>query len=298
MAVLITGASGFLGSRLVKRVANEGYDVIAVDRRPAPTSLELHPRIQWIVQDITMDGLALSGIRNIEAVVHLAGGTLGAGKDENLFLQTNEQTTVRLLQAIADRTDRCIFASSQVVYGNACHLSVTENFPLLPDGSAYACSKLNSENWLRWFQKRHGGQYLALRFCGFIDGGGIIDYIIDRALAGKKIELYSQGKVCRDYITSEDGIEVLMAALKYRHEPGFLPVNIGSGQAITAQNVAEIVCDESQSSSQIELCESLSPQGNFVFCIDRARELFNFNPVLLSESVRNYTRYRQDQKIK
>ena len=295
MAVLVSGASGFLGRRLVEQLAADGQDVVAVSRRPAPAAIKSNPRIQWVVRDIAQDGLEPAGLPDIEAVVHLAGATLGAGKDENLFLNANEHTTVHLLQALADRTDCFVFASSQVVYGDAHHLSVTEDFPLQPDGSAYACSKLNSENWSRWFQKRHGGQYLMLRFCGFIDGGGIVDYIIDRALTGEPIELYSNGEVCRDYLPSADGIDALTAALKYRGAPGFVPVNIGSGQIVSAHELAMLVCAELQSSSQIKLRTKPSPQNDFIFCIDRARQLFDFRPGSLTDAVRRYARQRQGQ---
>lgn len=298
MAVLVSGASGFLGSRLIGRLTADGQDVIAVVRRPAQMALESNSRIHWIVRDIAQDGLDLGGQPDIEAVVHLAGATLGAGKDEDMFLRTNEQTTVRLLQALAGRVGRFVFASSQVVYGDACNLGVTEDFPTYPDGSAYACSKLNSENWLRWFQKRHGGEYLALRFCGFIDGGGIVDYLIDQALAGEPIELYSRGMVRRDYLPSTEGVDALAAALKLRGVPGFWPVNIGSGQAVSAHDLAILVCEELQSSSRIELHTTSSPQGDFVYSIDRARQLFDFRPGSLTEAVRSYARARKERQYK
>lgn len=298
MTVLVSGASGFLGSRLIERLTADGQDVIAVARRPAQMTLESNSRIRWIVRDIAQDGLDLGGLQDLEAAVHLAGATLGAGKDEDVFLRANEQTTVRLLQALAGRVDRIVFASSQVVYGDACNIGVTEDFSTHPDGSAYACSKLNSENWLRWFQRRHGGQYLALRFCGFIDGGGIVDYLIDRALAGEPIELYSRGMVRRDYLPSTKGVDALAAALKFRGAPGFLPVNIGSGQAVSAHDLATLICAELNSSSRIELCESPSPQGDFVYNIDRARQLFDFRPGCLPEAVRSYARKRKELQYK
>ncbi len=298
MAVLVSGASGFLGRRLVERLAADGQDVVAVARRAVSAALGSNPKIRWVVRDIAQDGLKLAGLSDIEVVVHLAGATLGAGKDENLFLRANEQTTVRLFQAVADSTDRFVFASSQVVYGDARHLGVTEDFPLRPDGSAYACSKLNSENWLHWFQKRHGGQYLALRFCGFIDGGGIVDYLIDRALAGETIDLYSHGKVRRDYLPSDEAIDVLIAALKYQGQPGFIPVNVGSGQAVSAYELATLVCAELNSSSRIELRSNPSPQGDFAFCIDRARQLFDFRPGNLTDAVRRHARRRLAQALR
>jgi nucleoside-diphosphate-sugar epimerase len=298
MAILVSGASGFLGSRLVERLAANGQDVVAISRRPAHGLLGSNPRVRWVLLDIEKEGLPLNGLPDIEAVVHLAGATLGAGKDENKFLRSNEQTTVRLLQALAEHTDRFVFASSQVVYGDACHLRVDEDFPLQPIGSAYACSKINSENWLRWFQTRYGGQYLALRFCGFIDGGGLVDYLIDQALTGAPINLHSKGMVRRDYLSSANGIDALLAALNFRGQPGFMPVNIGSGQSVSAHEMARHVCTKLRSSSQIVLNTSSAPQGDFVFCIERAQQLLNFQPSNLIEAVQCYAEHRQSQAQK
>jgi nucleoside-diphosphate-sugar epimerase len=295
VAILVSGASGFLGSRLVKRLAADGREVVGLARRSVPQELRSDTRIRWLTRDIAQDGLDVSVLPEIDAVVHLAGATLGAGTDEAMFLRANEQTTVRLCQALADRTEHFVFASSQVVYGNACHLAVTEDFPLRPGASAYACSKVNSENWLRWFQQRHGGQYLALRFCGFIEGGGIVDYLIDQALAGQSIELYSRGAVRRDYLPVLEAIEVLVSALTYRGSSGFTPVNLGSGQAVSAHELAGLICTELQSLSQIELRDSPSPQGDFVFNIDLARALFGFQPGRLVDAVRYYAQQRQEE---
>ena len=151
MKILVAGATGFLGGRLITRLAAMGAEVIALARSPVSEELLATPKLHWIIGDIAKQGANLGNLTNFDAVVHLAGATLGAGKDESLHLQANEQVTIRLLQTVAPLTRRVIYASSQVVYGDPRHLSVTEDFPLLPYRSAYACSKVNSENWLRWF---------------------------------------------------------------------------------------------------------------------------------------------------
>lgn len=297
MAVLVTGASGFLGSRLVARLADEGRDVIALARRERPASLAGRSRVQWLNCDLTQQDLrsTLAPLPRLEAVIHLAGATLGAGQDECLFLHRNEHTTVGLLQALADRCEQVVHASSQVVYGDARHLAVDESFPLRAEGSAYACSKLNSENWLRWFQQRQGGRYWALRFCGFVDGGGIVDYLINQALREEVIELYALGEIRRDYLHSSDGVEALVKALDRPAAIGVTPVNIGSGQAVSAKALAQEVCAALQSASEICLRPAPSPQGDFVFSIARARELLNFQPGDLKAAVRQHAQTRQQQ---
>lgn len=301
MSILITGAAGFLGHRLVQRLAAEGDHVVAITRRSVPAALARLPNIQWLACDIARDGVGNLPLQGIDVIVHLAGATLGAGVDEHLFLSANEATTVRLLQAVAGRVDRFVYASSQAVYGDARHRDVTEEFALIPDASAYACSKVNGENWMRCFQKRHGGQYLALRLCGFVEGGGIVDYLLDRALAGQDIELFSQGTVCRDYLAVADGVEALVAAARCRDAPGFVPVNIGSGQAVSALQLAELVCAEVGSASRIGNSTRPAPQGDFVFNINRARRMLGFDPGALTDAVRvhaasRYQRHKEGEQ--
>jgi nucleoside-diphosphate-sugar epimerase len=292
MAILVSGASGFLGNRLVARLIEQGRDVVALSRQPRPEQFANAANLQWYILDIAQDKFDVKGLPSLDAVVHLAGATLGAGTDEHLFLKKNEETTLKLLQATAQHCKHFVMASSQVVYGNPGHLAITEAFPLQPDGSAYACSKLNSENWIRWFQKRYGGTYLLLRFCGFIDGGGLPDYIINQALSDKNIELFSQGRIARDYLPSAEGIDAIIAALDYRGAQEVLPVNIGSGQILPANELAQIICNEVQSQSAIKLLQDPAPQNDFVFDISRAKKLLGFAPGNLSDAIRTYAEYR------
>ena len=59
--------------------------------------------------------------------------------------------------------------------------------------------------------------------------------------------------------------------------------------------IAEWVCDELHSLSLIELNENPPPKNDFVFCIDRARELLNFQPSELNEAVRQYAKHRRGE---
>jgi UDP-glucose 4-epimerase len=292
MAILITGASGFIGSKLIERLLSERVEVVALSKNLKPAEFGLYQNLHWHTCDLLTDDIDINLFPKIDAVIHLAGATSGADIDENNYLQKNEQTTVRVCQALAPHCKLFIYASSQVVYGDARNLSVNEEFPLMPYNSAYACSKLNCENWLKWFQKSYGGTYIALRFCGFIDGGGIVDYLINSAIANKPIELFSDGLVSRDYIHSSKGIKAIVNAIQYKGEEDFIPINIGSGQIVTARELSEIICDELDSSSQIKITELPSPQGNFVFSIEKSKQLLSFDPGNLKDEVRRYAKAR------
>ena len=295
MSILVTGSSGFLGKHLIKRLLVNGFNVVALSRSFAPQDLSLNPQLKWIQMDISKENIDVSMLPKIDAVIHLAGATSVEGDDEVLFLQSNEQTTIRLFQNLASLTSRFIIASSQEVYGNPKHCGVSEDFPIKPYDSSYACSKVNSENWLRMFQQQHGGQYLLLRFSGFIEGGGLIDYLINQALRGDSLELFSEGKVCRDYLSVDEGIGAIIASLHCSYISEFLPINIGSGQKVSAKDLAELICQETNSTSQIKLVSTQAPKGNFVFKIDRAKRELNFSPSNLRSAVRKYTKSRMIQ---
>ena len=292
MIALVTGAGGFLGAKLVRRLQAEGHQVIGVDLNPPPAELAALSGVKWMTRDLTVEPLAEKEVAQVDTIFHLAGATLGAGQDEELFCRVNEATTIGLLRHCAAVVKRLVHSSSQVVYGNVNSLEIAEDFPLLGWDSPYACSKMNSENWLRWFQSRSGGCFTVLRFSGFIEGGGAVDYMINQALKGLPIELFSNGRICRDYLPVGKGIDALVAASLAPAANGFYPYNIGSGEAITTAEMAGIVIAEIGSSSSIVPLDRSAPRANFVFDISKARREFGFEPGSLAEAVKTYVRDR------
>jgi UDP-glucose 4-epimerase len=286
VTVLVTGAAGFLGSRLVRKLIALGYSIKAIGRCSVPREFESANNLVWIERDIAIDGIRQEEIADIDTVFHIAGTT--SGTDEWQYFMENESTTVKLLQACSKLAKKIIFASSQMVYGDVNHTAVSEGFSLQSPGFAYGCSKINSENWLRYFQKEHGGLCLALRFTGFVEGGGLIDYIIDRALRNEPVELFSQGTVCRDYLSVDKGVDAFLSALCYEKNDSFEVFNIGSGKVLSSHHLATMVFAELNSSSDVVLSSFPARMRNFGFDIRKAVEQLNFNPGDLSESIREY----------
>ena len=300
MTLLVTGASGFLGCPLVERLTEAGHQVIAVGRGTIPKRLSTITNLEWVERDIAKDGLTPDVVSRADVVFHLAGAKeFDEEHDECLFLDANEKLTIRLIQACFRFKKKVIFASSQMVYGDPDQISVTENLPLLGMNSTpYACSKINTENWLRCMQKNYGGSIISLRFCGFIEGGGSIDYMIDRALRDESIELLSKGMVCRDYLTIGKAIEALLLAASYNSDAGFEEFNIGSGMAVSTYDLAKLICAELGSRSEIVLSDRRAPRANFVFNLEKAIKHFNYVPEDLRESIGAYAMKRKSLFIK
>lgn len=292
MAILISGASGFLGTRLVARLAAEGREIFALTRGDVPEDAPRGHNIHWVTCDLSEQGIDATAFADVDAVVHLAGTGWARGAradrvaDESFFVAGNELTTVKLLDAFCKKgVRRFVLASSQVVYGSPGSLHVDESFPLVPTGGAYACSKINSENWMRYFHEKYGGTFRILRFCGFVDCGGVVDYFIDQALSGQPTELFARGEVKRDYLASADGVAAIVCALDAEDDDRCTPYNIGSGQALSTAELATIVTQALGVPSNIVLLDAPAPQTNFVYDIGRAQAALGFQPGSLSEAV-------------
>jgi len=289
--IVISGATGFLSKKLLAALSNTDVRIVALYRSEVPNLLRSAPNIEWIKVDLADPTADLVIPYKIDVVVHLAGATLGWNKNESTFFRSNELTTFNILNQLSEKCSNFIYASSQVVYGDVASLDVKEDCPLDVTESAYACSKVNCENWLRWFQKKTGGTYLSLRFCGFIDGGGVIDYILDMASQSKDIELFSNGQIVRDYLSSDDATKVFCSAIDLIDSLAneFIPINIGSGQLISSIEIAKLICTLTNSDSKIVKLDQKGPQGNFIFNNIKARNVLNFVPSNLIEEITRYT---------
>lgn len=147
--VLVTGAGGYVGSLLVPRLLEAGYQVVALDKYIFGDPPASAPSLRVVQCDVAhIDPHMLDGI---DAIVHLAAfsNDPSCELDENLTVQVNHEATVRLAKAAKERgVGQFIFASSCSVYGASNGEASTESSPLKPI-SLYAKCKAESEKELR-----------------------------------------------------------------------------------------------------------------------------------------------------
>ncbi|WP_281982804.1 vitamin K epoxide reductase family protein [Thalassorhabdomicrobium marinisediminis] len=164
--VLITGASGNLGSALTQRLA-ETYRVIGLDREEGEDVFAFD-----ITEEETVHR-ALEKVRaqhgdHLAAVIHLAAYFDFSGEENPLYEQVNEKGTRHLLQALQGfRVDRFIYSGTMLVHRpSAPGIPITEDTPIEP-GWAYPASKARTEAVIR---EEHGGiPYALLHLAGLYD---------------------------------------------------------------------------------------------------------------------------------
>ncbi|MFP2956403.1 NAD-dependent epimerase/dehydratase family protein [Myxococcus sp. 1LA] len=146
MKILVTGATGKVGSRLTKRLAERGYQVRALVRDPTRAATLNEARVELAQGDLLdVDSLA-AAVRGVDAVVHCAAFFRGATPEQAHAV--NDLGTQHLASASrAASVKRFIFTSTGLVYGSNGGRLAREDDPCEPT-AAYPVSKLAAERFL------------------------------------------------------------------------------------------------------------------------------------------------------
>jgi len=234
--ILVTGASGFIGSHLVRRL-EEMNDVKLVllsrdvlkDTKASQVTASLH--------ELTRESWIKCGVTQIDIVLHLGAFTPKQHSDINALTaiyDANITGTHALLESLPNVPEKIVFASTLDVYdfeGGA--MPLTEHSPVKPAG-LYGASKYYGEHHVRAYAKQQGCGYAILRY-GHIYGPGeaayrkLIPEAIRALLAGKSPVLYGDGSVKRDFLYVGDAVEATLRAAAA--DNGIEPVNIVAGES-------------------------------------------------------------------
>lgn len=166
MQILITGATGKVGSRLAQRLAHRGDLVRALVRKPEHPTYLSEAGIELVPGDLLDEQSLAAAVRGADVVVHCAAFFRGATPEEAHAV--NDGGTRHLAQAArAASVKRFIFTSTGLVYGSTGGRPAREDDACAPT-AAYPASKLAAERFLLGFE---GLDVLVLRL-PFVYGDG------------------------------------------------------------------------------------------------------------------------------
>src|SRR3989344_8672560 len=150
--VLVTGGAGYVGSVLVPKLINQGYDVRVLDIMYFPGGLDsVKDKCEIIKGDIRDEKLVEKALENVDYVIHLAAISNDPCSDLNpeLTKQVNYEATKSLVRIAKEKkVKRFIYASSSSVYGVKKEENVTEDL-LLEPLTIYSQTKVWSEQVVR-----------------------------------------------------------------------------------------------------------------------------------------------------
>jgi len=211
--VLVTGANGFIGSNLCRRLLAEGYEVNALIRKSSDLQFIENMELQRFYGDITQPETLKPALTGVRKVFHVAGLAADWGPF-SLFEKINFQGTKNVaLAADTAGVKRFVYVSTVAFHGFG-RQNVKEDDPPAKNLIPYAKTKLMAEQWLWDFAKTSSMEITAVRpgnVFGINDRTFIFKYM-DALLWGKFAEInHGKSKTCPVYVENLVDIMMLVA---------------------------------------------------------------------------------------
>ncbi len=210
--VLVTGANGFIGSNLCRRLLAEGFEVNALVRKSSDLQFIENLELHRFYGDITLPETLKPAMTGVQKVFHVAGLAADWGA-YSLFEKINFYGTKNVaLAADAVGVKRFVYISTVAFHGFGKR-NVKEEDPPAKNLIPYAQTKLMAEQWLWAFSKKSSMEITAVRpgnVFGINDRTFLFKYI-DALLQGKFAEInHGKSKTCPVYV--ENLVDIMMLA--------------------------------------------------------------------------------------
>ncbi len=244
--VLITGATGFIGSNLLSKLQDEiDISVLALKRSSSSGPVfQLNKEPEWLSSEL--ENVQSESLKSVEILVHLAAHSANTPYDnlENCIKYNYENPILLFQKAYENGIKRFIVTGTCFEYGESCnHYDyLPTDAPLIPNNS-YAQSKTMFFNWLKDWCVGKEIQIVYLRLFQVFGPGEqssrLWPMIIDSAQQNKDIIL-SPGEQIRDFIHVNDVVSKILDKIKEEKVSwGLLSENVGTGHGITVREFVE-----------------------------------------------------------
>lgn len=170
--VLITGATGFTGTHLVRRLVESGAKVRAIARPASDRDALKGLPVEWLIGDVFDPALVDKAMRGVQYVFHIATLYRTPSADENQHRLVHVESTKLLAAAALKQPDfrRFVHVSTVGVHGHIENPPADENTPFAP-GDEYQRTKAEAERWLVDFAAHHKFDYTIIRPCAIYGPG-------------------------------------------------------------------------------------------------------------------------------
>jgi len=311
MKILVTGGAGFIGSHLVEALISEGHEVVCVDNFMTGSEANLaavltNPRFTLVKGDVR-DGLPQE---QFAFIYHLASPA--SPVDYSTYpietLLTNAEGTKNVLNLAASSRARVFLASTSEVYGDPLISPQDESYwgNVNPIGarSCYDEAKRFAEALAVAYQEKYSLNIVLGRiFNTFgprmrVNDGRVVPNFINQALANLPLTVYGDGQQTRSFCYIDDLIAILLKLLTVNFK-GLTVVNLGNDQEMTVLNLAKLIIELTESSSEITF-QPLPPDDPLQRRPDltKVKKLFAWQPqVKLEDGLKKVIAWYAGQRL-
>jgi nucleoside-diphosphate-sugar epimerase len=289
---LVTGGVGFIGSHIVDRLVEEGFEVRILDDLSSGRLENLRRHLKekrvHVVKGDVRDREAVNGVvEDIDVVFHEAAlvGVPQSVKNPLLANDVNVNGTLNLLEAsVKHNVKRFILASSAAIYGEQGALPIKEEVVPHPS-SPYAVSKLAAEHYSRVYHGTYGLETVVFRYFnvyGDRQAGGpysaVITAFLNSFMGNGKPVIHGDGEQTRDFVNVKDVVDVNMLALE--KDCAGEVFNVATGSSVEINRIFKVL-QKATSKSQVQP-EYSSPRESDIrgSCgdISKANRILGFKP--------------------
>ena len=290
-SILVTGGAGFIGSHLVDRLLELGYEVIVIDdfssgKKENLVNHKENPNLRIFEKNIC-DKDIIGLFEGVSIVFHVA-----AIPRVQFSIEFPEKTntaningTLNILEAVRKAgIKRFVYSASSSAYGNQEKLPLIETMNPNPM-SPYALQKLVGEYYCKLYNLLYGIETISLRYFNVYGprqdpSGGyacLIPKSVNLILEDKSPEIYGNGENTRDFTYVKDVVEANILSATTNNKEAFGRVfNIGNGNNLSVNTVVKIIIG-SKKIKPAYLPPVIEPKDTLAN-ITKAKNILNWHP--------------------
>jgi dihydroflavonol-4-reductase len=284
--VLVTGAGGFLGGHVARRLAEAGHEVIAATRASPvepPRTPEAARRFHILTIDLTRGAI----LPRAEAIVHVAATSAWPGVAVERMLADNVLVTRALVRhAVETNVAAFVFCSSVSAFGSIDVAELTEAEPSI-DVKPYGLTKLLGEKLLQDTVELVPS--LSIRLPAVVGRGSKRNWpseTLRKLKSGNRLEFFNPQSPFNNVVHEQDVAALIVAALE-RGLSGADMVLAGAAGCITINEAVEVLVEATGSRAEIEV-QTRDDRHAFVLDCSKAQRLFGFAPLEVAAALRQF----------
>jgi UDP-glucose 4-epimerase len=288
--VLVTGASGQIGRRLVRKLMSQGSEIYTLSTE---NYFENEPSVKFIKKN--RGEPIIEQLPKVDLIFHLASQTSAYIARESVArdIETNLIDSVYFIEKLPNQSQAptVIYAGSMTAYGMGRVESINEKVEIDPQ-TFYDVSKLATQLYLEQYA-REGliKSCVTLRLANIYGDNektqskdrGFVDRSIWNAIEGKELYMYGDGNYLRDYLHIDDAVEAFICAGKITNEDKTKVFNVGTGKGTVLRSALEQI---------VEGANALTGQKSRLVSVEFPTAAYNIekrNSIADASSFRNLT---------
>lgn len=243
---IVTGAAGFIGAALSKRLLSDGHSVVTIDNL-STGSVENIPEGTFFIEGDCANPDVYKKIPRYkyDAIFHIAGQSSGEiSFDDPIYdIRTNAESTLLLLKfSIKNECTRFVYAGTMSVYGQKPDRPVRESEESTPQ-SFYGVGKLASEHYMRIYEQ-YGIHSTCFRLFNVYGPGqnlsnlrqGMVSIFMAQMLESNSIHVKGSGERYRDFVFIDDVVSFFVKSI-YESKSFNKIINVGTGVKTTVKEL-------------------------------------------------------------